>query len=74
MVYRTPKYGGGDLASTAILFLSNLRQGVGGGGRRGHVYCSFACGQELMLRAGSSSLIRRQLFAMVRTCRHQTAC
>lgn len=35
-----------------------------GGTRRGHVYCSFSCGEELLLRAGSSSLIRRQLFAM----------
>lgn len=40
-----------------------LQQGVGGA-RRGHVYCSFSCGEELLLRAGSSSLIRRQLFAM----------
>lgn len=29
-----------------------------------HLYCSYACGQEILLRAGSSSLIRRQIFAL----------
>lgn len=34
------------------------------GGR--HVFCSYDCGVELGLRAGSSRIIRQQLFALVR--------
>jgi hypothetical protein len=37
---------------------------IGSGPRQ--PYCSYACGQEILLRAGSSSLIRRQLFALER--------
>ena len=38
---------------------------VAQGTRTRHAYCSFECGQELALRNGSSSLIRRQLFDLV---------
>lgn len=40
--------------------------------RSHHLFCSYECGLELGMRAGSSSIIRRQLFALVSSIPHVT--
>lgn len=40
--------------------------------RSHHLFCSYECGLELGMRAGSSSIIRRQLFALVSSISHMS--